>query len=297
VRASNGTTPTNYTYTGQYSNMGDFGLMFYNARWYDPAVGRFAQADTIVPGGIQGLDRYAYVNNSPVNYSDPTGHVIACESGDICEHDYSNSLTLVYFEDYTGSWSSFPEAKDAIEKGAYQLGIKIASSLNQMQRTLEKMGELDDPQHYSPEEAFLKAFDGPVTFTLLADAETYAGEANSFGGINIYLPKWVAAHPGIIIHELFHRLENILGIKNMSLPYELRRTQGDYGTAPTYNGFFGGQYVGQFALSHQLQYGYETLADMGLGWATNKWGAGSLGTQRKNYMESLMTDLLVRFIP
>jgi len=37
-------------------------------------LGRFAQADTIVPLGVQGLDRYAYVNNSPVNFVDPTGH-------------------------------------------------------------------------------------------------------------------------------------------------------------------------------------------------------------------------------
>ncbi len=36
TRYTSGTTPTNYTYTGQYSNVGDFGLMFYNARWYDP---------------------------------------------------------------------------------------------------------------------------------------------------------------------------------------------------------------------------------------------------------------------
>jgi RHS repeat-associated protein len=49
VRYSSGTLPTKYTYTGQYSNMSDFGLMFYNARWYDPALGRFAQADTYVP--------------------------------------------------------------------------------------------------------------------------------------------------------------------------------------------------------------------------------------------------------
>jgi RHS repeat-associated protein len=71
-----------HTFTGQYSYMDDpstqgvdgFGLMFYNARFYDPQVGRFAQADTIVPGGVQGLDRYSYVNNSPVNYIDPSGH-------------------------------------------------------------------------------------------------------------------------------------------------------------------------------------------------------------------------------
>ncbi len=49
VRYAAGTTPTKYTYTGQYSNVGDFGLMFYNARWYDPSLGRFAQADTLCP--------------------------------------------------------------------------------------------------------------------------------------------------------------------------------------------------------------------------------------------------------
>jgi RHS repeat-associated protein len=58
-----------------------FGLMFYNARWYDPALGRFAQADTIVPAGVQGLDRYAYVGNNPINYNDPSGHVHCDEEG------------------------------------------------------------------------------------------------------------------------------------------------------------------------------------------------------------------------
>jgi len=48
--------------------------MFYNARWYDSQLGRFAQADSIVPGGVQGYDRFAYVNNNPLRYTDPTGH-------------------------------------------------------------------------------------------------------------------------------------------------------------------------------------------------------------------------------
>ncbi|MBI5823371.1 MAG: RHS repeat-associated core domain-containing protein [Chloroflexi bacterium] len=50
-----------------------FGLMHYGARMYDPALGRFTSADTIVPGGVQGYDRYAYVNNNPIRYNDPTG--------------------------------------------------------------------------------------------------------------------------------------------------------------------------------------------------------------------------------
>nr|MDQ3004853.1 DNRLRE domain-containing protein [Chloroflexota bacterium] len=79
TRYSSGTTTTKYTYTGQYSNVSDFGLMFYNARWYDPALGRFAQPDPIVPistQGVQAYDRYSYVNNNPVRYNDPTGHCI-----------------------------------------------------------------------------------------------------------------------------------------------------------------------------------------------------------------------------
>jgi hypothetical protein len=53
--------------------------MFFNARWLDPQLGRFTQADSIVPGGVQGVqawDRYAYANNNPVHYTDPSGHCI-----------------------------------------------------------------------------------------------------------------------------------------------------------------------------------------------------------------------------
>jgi hypothetical protein len=34
----------------------------------------------VVPGGVQGYDRYAYANNSPLVFSDPTGH-ISCYGG------------------------------------------------------------------------------------------------------------------------------------------------------------------------------------------------------------------------
>jgi RHS repeat-associated protein len=74
------TTPAyelpDYTYTGQRSYTADFGLMFYNARWYDPALGRFAQADTIVPNAFisDSWDRFSYCLNNPIRYSDPTGN-------------------------------------------------------------------------------------------------------------------------------------------------------------------------------------------------------------------------------
>jgi len=63
-------------FTGQRTVVGTGGLYFYNARWYDPVVGRFLQADSIVPspGDPQSLNRYAYVLNNPLKYRDPTGH-------------------------------------------------------------------------------------------------------------------------------------------------------------------------------------------------------------------------------
>ena len=80
ARYISGTTPTTFQFTGQrLDNL--LGLYFYNARWYDPLLGRFIQADTITPGGVQGLDRYVYVGNNPVRYTDPTGHDACDEEG------------------------------------------------------------------------------------------------------------------------------------------------------------------------------------------------------------------------
>jgi len=64
-----------YRYTGQYE-YSELGLYFYQSRWYDASLGRFAQADTIVPnpGDSQSWDRYAYVRNNPLRYIDPSGH-------------------------------------------------------------------------------------------------------------------------------------------------------------------------------------------------------------------------------
>ncbi len=49
--------------------------MYYGARHYDGALGRFIQPDTIVPepGNPQSLNRYSYVLNNPLRYTDPTG--------------------------------------------------------------------------------------------------------------------------------------------------------------------------------------------------------------------------------
>jgi RHS repeat-associated protein len=81
VRATTGVFDTERGFTGQVFDSGT-GLGFYNARYYDTALGRFISPDSIVPDAAQpGLfNRFVYVSNNPLKYTDPTGHDEVCES-------------------------------------------------------------------------------------------------------------------------------------------------------------------------------------------------------------------------
>ena len=64
-----------HLYTGKERDP-ETGFLFYEARYYDPQLGRFPTPDTIVPSpsAPQTFNRYTYANNNPVTYTDPTGH-------------------------------------------------------------------------------------------------------------------------------------------------------------------------------------------------------------------------------
>ena len=79
VRSGN-VSQTSMNYTGQ--KLDGTGLLFYNARYYDPGIGRFSSADTITTGGQAGLNRYSYVHNNPMNLKDSSGHCPEDRRGD-----------------------------------------------------------------------------------------------------------------------------------------------------------------------------------------------------------------------
>ncbi len=83
VRGDDNITDTAYKFTDQEFD-DETGLYNYNARLYDPVLGMFISADTIVPDmfNSQSLNRYAYCLNNPVKYNDPDGHMPSPILGD-----------------------------------------------------------------------------------------------------------------------------------------------------------------------------------------------------------------------
>jgi len=99
------TSPTTRGLTGQ-EEIAALCLVNLNARLYDPSIGRFLSADSIVPDPEDGqsYNRYTYVDNRPLSLTDPTGHDpmpdpcgaggIACisfESGQVIPSSYPNA--------------------------------------------------------------------------------------------------------------------------------------------------------------------------------------------------------------
>ncbi|MBU1585483.1 MAG: RHS repeat-associated core domain-containing protein, partial [Proteobacteria bacterium] len=65
-----------YKFTDQEQDDGT-GLYNYDARLYDPVLGQFVMADSMIPDQFnpQSLNRFAYCLDNPVKYIDPSGHI------------------------------------------------------------------------------------------------------------------------------------------------------------------------------------------------------------------------------
>ena len=139
LRYSEGASPTDYLYTGQQWHE-DIGLYNYGARWYDSTLGRFAQADTIVPdpGNTLGFDRYAYANNSPIRYIDPSGH----EPGSWWDfvlgaaYEYANDVSLGAVDSVANSLNV---CMDCNASASYQQGQNAGQAMAIIQGTYEQI--------------------------------------------------------------------------------------------------------------------------------------------------------------
>ena len=106
TRSISGLETTDKLFTGQ--RLDGTGLYYYNARYYDPTIGRFISPDTIIPSpsNPQSFNRYTYCLNNPLKYIDPSGHDIMnngyCIDGvnvnNIEDYVFSNQNQGIYFD-------------------------------------------------------------------------------------------------------------------------------------------------------------------------------------------------------
>jgi len=99
---SEGDIPTEKKFTGQVED-DSTELYYYVGRYYNPETGNFIFADSVGGG-----NRYAYAENNPLVYTDPTGHVV-----DVGDGGGGTYLPMIMKDYYKGPWISampkFPE--------------------------------------------------------------------------------------------------------------------------------------------------------------------------------------------
>jgi uncharacterized protein (TIGR02594 family) len=98
---------TVFRFTGQEYDA-EYALYNYNARLYDPIMGRFISADPIIQDAYnpQNLNRYIYCLNNPLIYVDPTGN----ESGEGWSYgSYTGSISYGGWGGYSGLGASFSD--------------------------------------------------------------------------------------------------------------------------------------------------------------------------------------------
>jgi RHS repeat-associated protein len=79
-----------YKFTGK--ELDASGLYYFGARFYDPMLGRFIQADTV----LDGLNRYTYCRNNPLKYVDPSGNFIFSAIGGLIGAVVGGAADTIY---------------------------------------------------------------------------------------------------------------------------------------------------------------------------------------------------------
>ncbi len=87
-------TTNSFAYTGRELDAGN--LYYYRARYYNPSLQRFITEDPIRFNG--GINFYGYVQNSPVDFVDPSGKAIGVTKGSGPEGYLAFFTALLYLE-------------------------------------------------------------------------------------------------------------------------------------------------------------------------------------------------------
>jgi len=125
--------PTNWTYTSVptatntrhgftgHEHLDKFALINMNGRVYDPVIGRFLSPDPVLqdPANAQNYNKYSYVLNNPLKYTDPSGYI---------SEEWSYWQKANWFFMQSNSWSRYFHNTGLSEEMAREcMGNKMAS--------------------------------------------------------------------------------------------------------------------------------------------------------------------------
>jgi RHS repeat-associated protein len=116
---------TRHGYTG-HEMLDNIGLIHMGGRVYDPMLGRFLSADPLMGGESQGLNRYSYVSNNPLAFTDPSG--FECRGSDgqhhACNTDDKTQTSAFY------DWRNGPRASNSVVSCYGNCGGPLAGYFN-----------------------------------------------------------------------------------------------------------------------------------------------------------------------
>jgi RHS repeat-associated protein len=298
-RYTSGTAPTIYRYTGQRVET-SLGLYYYGARWYDPALGRFVQADTVVAsmGDPQAWDRYAYVDNNPVRYTDPDGHR-ECEGGQANDCGFMPPKTV------TRARSLLKPYGVSLE-GDWRLGDAYAAYVG-----VDYVASALSPYTGVGGESSFKQVFGPMLF--ITDMNLGKWFARTSNGLIRFSPGNVT--PRLTAHELGHAFEKHIWAQNggtyanTNNPVQVLATEGIYdanenfvtgkgnrnnGLYAPINGYWSDNYQDEWQWHPRNMEGgnnnFEDWADIFLNWAFNSFVPNPAGTALYNWVDIHMNE-------
>ena len=271
-------------------------LVYMNARWYSPGIGKFASADTIVPNlaNPQSFNRYSYVYNRPLNLTDPSGHDPAhCadqyeSQGDpACNHSYPSLIDFT--ADNNAEWTQ--EEMLMIIQAANDVANQMADTVN-AGRAIE--------DRISPKQTFSRVFGGSVEAHKTSQGCTVATDCVAWASLTESLLTFTQlTNPHLFVHELFHTFDLVIleNDANQTL-FNEQNTNGAFPNRPNLTGesrlqwgFAGGNFS-DWQKSRSGISG-EEFADMGIGWTYGQWqrdadGLTVDGQARADFMDAHM---------
>ena len=129
------------TFTSSVSDT-QSGLQYMNARFYQPATGRFLSQDTYTGNAYDPWTQnlYSYCGNNPLNYVDPTGHILEAIRNEITDLKNERSARIRLTEYYRTNRNNYEKGSSMYNyfNESYWRNQNEVTSLNKQIGLLEE---------------------------------------------------------------------------------------------------------------------------------------------------------------